>query len=120
MDDNSVVLEDWLPGTSNYTIRAWTLTGVAIVYTIFPNIDNSDNVLQFPAELFGKLKSLYWNYVDPGSYTSVNASPQAVRRIANTMSFKSYPITILDELKNEVLFMLYSDVYTRFIQKLGT
>ncbi|KAJ2806577.1 hypothetical protein H4R20_001636, partial [Coemansia guatemalensis] len=35
MDNDDVILEDWLPGTTNYRIRAWTLAGVAIIYTIF-------------------------------------------------------------------------------------
>ncbi|KAJ2308651.1 hypothetical protein IWW54_004012 [Coemansia sp. RSA 2705] len=77
-----------------------------------------DEAMRFPQQLHEKLKAIYWDYIDPSSYTSVNATPLTVRRITDRIHAKEYTISLLDELKDEVLFMLYSDVYTRYIRKL--
>ncbi|KAJ2106063.1 hypothetical protein GGF48_006202 [Coemansia sp. RSA 921] len=97
---------------------AYTPTSVttSILYTLTNN-SKPTHTVSFPSQLFDKLKAVYWDYIDPNSYTSVNASPMVVRRIDEMMNNNDYNVTLFDELKDEVLFMLYSDVYTRYIRK---
>ncbi|KAJ2503324.1 hypothetical protein GGH96_000345 [Coemansia sp. RSA 1972] len=107
------------PHTSHFKPEsAYSPTSVttSILDTLTNNSTSSHNV-SFPSQLFDKLKAVYWDYIDPNSYTSVNASPMVVRRVAEQMNNKEYTVTLFDELKDEVLFMLYSDVYTRYIRK---
>ncbi|KAJ2625499.1 hypothetical protein GGI25_000598 [Coemansia spiralis] len=77
----------------------------------------SQDSLTYPQPLAHKLLSIYREYVDPNSLTSVNASSMVVRRITENINTNYFPITLFDELKDEVLFMLYSDVYTRYTKK---
>ncbi|KAJ2160531.1 hypothetical protein GGF46_002180 [Coemansia sp. RSA 552] len=75
-----------------------------------------DQIPQFPPQLVERLKSIYYDYVDTSSYSSVNASPVIVRHITGHMESGNYPITLFDELKAEVLFLLFSDVFMRYIR----
>ncbi|KAJ2725639.1 hypothetical protein GGI07_001139 [Coemansia sp. Benny D115] len=73
--------------------------------------------LQFPQAVIHKITAIFYEYVDPNSYASVNATPLVARQIADGVNSNYYPLTMLDDLKNEVLFMLYTDVYSRYIRK---
>ncbi|KAJ2549438.1 hypothetical protein IWW35_003745 [Coemansia sp. RSA 1878] len=97
---------------------AYTPTSVTTsILDTLTNNSKPTHTVSFPSQLFDKLKAVYWDYIDPNSYTSVNASPMVVRRIDEMMNNNDYNVTLFDELKDEVLFMLYSDVYTRYIRK---
>ncbi|KAJ1896621.1 hypothetical protein LPJ66_003876 [Kickxella alabastrina] len=83
---------------------------------INPYKDKS-GVLQFPPALIEKIDNIFAVFVDPISYASVNATQPVVRRVTEGINSHEYPLTLLDELKDEVLFMLYTDVFTRYIRK---
>ncbi|KAJ1933556.1 hypothetical protein GGF37_006683, partial [Kickxella alabastrina] len=83
---------------------------------INPYKDKS-GVLQFPPALIEKIDDIFAVFVDPISYASVNATQPVVRRVTEGINSHEYPLTLLDELKDEVLFMLYTDVFTRYIRK---
>ncbi|KAI8323389.1 hypothetical protein GQ54DRAFT_296815 [Martensiomyces pterosporus] len=68
----------------------------------------------FPSALMDKLVTIFSVYINSSSYTAVNVPPIMVRRIREKLSRREMYLTILDEVKDEVLFMLYADVYTRF------
>ncbi|KAJ2563483.1 hypothetical protein GGH12_002566 [Coemansia sp. RSA 1822] len=117
----SAIVSPHANSNSKADSNAYAPTSVttSILNTLTTNNPNTKptHTVSFPSQLFDKLKAIYWDYIDPNSYTSVNASPMVVRRIAEQMNTKDYNVTLFDELKDEVLFMLYSDVYTRYIRK---
>ncbi|KAJ2785864.1 hypothetical protein H4R18_000253 [Coemansia javaensis] len=82
-----------------------------------PALGTSTRSMQFPRELADTIKSVYWDFVDPSSYSSLNASPTVARHIKSKIDSNDLPITLLDELRDEVLAMLYTDVYTRYIRR---
>ncbi|KAJ1850594.1 hypothetical protein LPJ73_003377 [Coemansia sp. RSA 2703] len=97
-----------------------SLTGVNVSILQSVQNDKTDDKtidMQFPALLTGRLHEIYREYVDPNSYASVNASASVVKKISERMHCNDYSLTLLDDLKSDVLFMLYSDVYSRYIRK---
>lgn len=75
------------------------------------------HMTEFPRELVGTLEHLGREFIDPNSYSAINAEPQTARRFMDQMQQHMYPITLLDELKDEVLYMLYADVFARYIRR---
>ncbi|KAJ2064903.1 hypothetical protein GGI17_000710 [Coemansia sp. S146] len=99
-------------------IRTTSIT-VSILETVAETYREESTGLgmrQFPPELLVKLEMINREFVDPRSFTSVNASPLTVKRFIERMQSKDYSLTLLDEFKSEVLFMLYTDVYTRYVR----
>ncbi|KAJ1822247.1 hypothetical protein LPJ56_000724 [Coemansia sp. RSA 2599] len=80
-------------------------------------VSDNGNEVQFPEALFERIAKIYSEYVDPQSFSSVNATASVVKRIAERIESRGYPLTLFDDLKSEVIFMLYSDVYSRYIRK---
>ncbi|KAJ2448509.1 hypothetical protein EV183_005404 [Coemansia sp. RSA 2336] len=113
LDNATLDTGDQLEPTTSITVSI--LDTLASADPIFCR-DGADKTM-FPSQLFDKLKAIYWDYIDPSSYTSVNATPLVVRHITESMNSNQFTVTMLDELKEEVLFMLYTDVYTRFVRK---
>ncbi|KAI8322139.1 hypothetical protein GQ54DRAFT_324289 [Martensiomyces pterosporus] len=74
-----------------------------------------DERTPLPPVLVDKLATIFSVYIDPNSYASINAPPIMVRRIKDRMNRGQVCLTILDEVKDEVLFMLYADVFTRYV-----
>ncbi|KAJ1642217.1 hypothetical protein LPJ64_005911 [Coemansia asiatica] len=79
--------------------------------------ETEDSEMQFPEALFERIGKLYKEHIDPRSFSSVNASASAVKRITERIESKAYPLTLFDDVKSEVMFMLYSDVYLRYIRR---
>ncbi|KAJ2696169.1 hypothetical protein H4218_004762 [Coemansia sp. IMI 209128] len=106
-----------LQGTELLQIRTTSIT-VSILETVIDTYrgESIPGMRQFPPELLVKLEMINREFVDPRSYTSVNASPLTVKRFIERMQSKDYSLTLLDEFKSEVLFMLYTDVYTRYVR----
>ncbi|KAJ1665785.1 hypothetical protein IW140_003301 [Coemansia sp. RSA 1813] len=97
-----------------------TSATVSILETVRDKYANiNPDTLMFPPQLAPKIFGMYREFVDPASITSVNASSLVVRRITERINSNFLHISFFDELKDEVLLMLYSDVYTRFIRKLS-
>ncbi|KAJ1721241.1 hypothetical protein LPJ53_004225 [Coemansia erecta] len=97
-----------------------SLTGVSVSILQSVQNDKTDDKtvdMQFPASLIDRLHAVYREYVDPNSFASVNASASVVKRISERMHCNDYSLTLLDDLKGDVLFMLYSDVYSRYIRR---
>ncbi|KAJ2865472.1 hypothetical protein GGI22_001499 [Coemansia erecta] len=95
-----------------------TVSILATVRDKYANV-NSDSLL-FPMRLAPRIRGMYKEFVDPASLTSVNASSLVVRRVAERINSQDFHVSLFDELKDEVLLMLYSDVYTRFIRKMSS
>ncbi|KAI8321376.1 hypothetical protein GQ54DRAFT_325071 [Martensiomyces pterosporus] len=81
--------------------------------TAYPHY-NLDESTAFPAVIMDKLVEIFSVYINTGSYRAVNIPPILVRRIRQQLGRRSMSLTILDEVKDEILFMLYADVYTRY------
>ncbi|KAJ1665786.1 hypothetical protein IW140_003302 [Coemansia sp. RSA 1813] len=95
-----------------------TSISVSILDTVIERYPDIDQVsLMFPPQLSHKITDLYKEFADPASLTSVNASTLVVRRISQSINMNYFHISLLDELKDEVLLMLYCDVYTRYVKK---
>ncbi|KAJ2508556.1 hypothetical protein IWW47_000549, partial [Coemansia sp. RSA 2052] len=93
-----------------------TVSILETVIEIYREESGGTELRQFPPELLVKLEMINREFVDPRSFTSVNASPLTVKRFIERMQSKDYSLTLLDEFKSEVLFMLYTDVYTRYVR----
>ncbi|KAJ2490382.1 hypothetical protein IWW37_003199 [Coemansia sp. RSA 2050] len=106
-----------LQNADSLQIRTTSIT-VSILETVIDTYrgESIPGMRQFPPELLVKLEMINREFVDPRSYTSVNASPLTVKRFIERMQSKDYSLTLLDEFKSEVLFMLYTDVYTRYVR----
>ncbi|KAJ2466495.1 hypothetical protein GGI02_004351 [Coemansia sp. RSA 2322] len=94
-----------------------TVSILETVVAAFPDQNSGSGMEQFPADMFDKLDMIRREFVDPRSFTSVNASPLTVKRFMERMESKDLSLTLLDEFKSEVLFMLYTDVYMRYVKK---
>ncbi|KAJ2865471.1 hypothetical protein GGI22_001498 [Coemansia erecta] len=98
--------------------RNKTSINVSILDSVIERHPDIDQVsLVFPPQLAHKIKRMYRDFVDPSSLTSVGASMLVVRRVSHSISTNNFHIALLDELKDEVLLMLYCDVYTRYAMK---
>ncbi|KAJ1959258.1 hypothetical protein GGI12_004428 [Dipsacomyces acuminosporus] len=99
--------------------KAQTSPVVSILETaraVYPEHKLADTAV-FPPTLMDKLVSIFSIYINSTSYTSVNVPPIMVRRIRDKLDRREMYLTILDEVKDEVLFMLFADVYTRYTRK---
>ncbi|KAJ1893675.1 hypothetical protein LPJ81_005329 [Coemansia sp. IMI 209127] len=95
--------------------RSKTSINVSILDSVIERYPGIDQVsLAFPPQLAHKIERMYRDFVDPSSLTSVGASMLVVRRISHSINTNNFHIALLDELKDEVLLMLYCDVYTRY------
>ncbi|KAJ1940169.1 hypothetical protein FBU59_003891 [Linderina macrospora] len=89
---------------------------VSILDTIksaYPNRRINERT-QFPASLKDKILSVFAIYINSKSYMAVNVPQSMVRKIEDHLRADEITLAVLDEVKDEVLFMLYADVYTRF------
>ncbi|KAJ1959698.1 hypothetical protein GGI12_004202 [Dipsacomyces acuminosporus] len=82
----------------------------------YPHYELSEHT-PFPPAIMDKLVSMFSSYINPNSYTSVNVPPVMVRRIRNKLTRRELHLTILDEVKDEVLYMLFTEVFSRFSEE---
>ncbi|KAJ1881115.1 hypothetical protein H4R99_001840 [Coemansia sp. RSA 1722] len=121
------MVDDALAVCIDSVVKNTTGFNVSIVDTVLldkendseykPTSETEDSEMQFPELLFERIARIYSEYIDPSSFSSVNASASVVKRITERLESREYPLDLFDDLKREVMFMLYSDVYSRYIRK---
>ncbi|KAJ2520736.1 hypothetical protein GGI11_001785 [Coemansia sp. RSA 2049] len=101
------------------SLRLQTPPTVCILDTaraVYPQYDLSE-VTPFPVASLDKLVVMLSVFVNSNSYTAVNLPSAMVLRIRERLGRSQLTLTIFDEIKDEVLNMLYFDVFTRYIRR---
>ncbi|KAJ2449414.1 hypothetical protein GGF42_004778 [Coemansia sp. RSA 2424] len=101
------------------SLRLQTPPTVSILETaraVYPQYDLSE-ITPFPVASMDKLVAIFSVFVNSNSYTAVNLPPSMVVRIRDRLGRSELTLTILDEIKDEVLNMLYYDVFTRYSKR---
>ncbi|KAJ2288551.1 hypothetical protein IWW55_006481 [Coemansia sp. RSA 2706] len=83
---------------------------------VYPQYDLSDST-PFPVAAMDKLVAIFSVFVNSSSYTAVSLPSAMVLRLRERLSRSQLTLTILDEIKDEILNMLYFDVFTRYARK---
>ncbi|KAJ1960322.1 hypothetical protein GGI12_003867 [Dipsacomyces acuminosporus] len=73
-----------------------------------------NHATMFPPALMDALVMIFSNYINSTSPTAVNVPQIMIRRIQEKLNQSQLHLTILDEVKDEVLYLLYVNVFTRF------
>ncbi|KAJ1958840.1 hypothetical protein EC988_000059 [Linderina pennispora] len=90
-----------------------TISILETAKAMYSHYDISESTL-FPSVVVDKLVTVFSVYINSQSPMALNL-PQAMRqRIQERLDNNEMSLTILDEAKDEVLLMLYADVYTRY------
>ncbi|KAJ2706233.1 hypothetical protein FB645_001749 [Coemansia sp. IMI 203386] len=100
------------------TLKLHTPPTVNILETakaVYPQYDLSE-ITPFPVASMDKLIAIFSVFINSSSYTAVSLPSAMVMRLRDKLGQSQLTITILDEIKSEVLNMLYFDVYTRYIK----
>ncbi|KAJ1948846.1 hypothetical protein EC988_005007, partial [Linderina pennispora] len=79
----------------------------------YPQHEFTENT-QFPTTVLDRLVRIFSIYLNLNSYMALNVPSVMVRKIQDQLDRKQMSLPILDEVKDEVLFMLYTDVFTRY------
>ncbi|KAJ2786848.1 hypothetical protein GGI15_001210 [Coemansia interrupta] len=98
------------------SLRLQTPPTVNILETakaVYPQYDLNDDT-PFPVAAMDKLVAIFSVFVNSSSYTAVSLPSSMVLRIREKLGKSQLTLTILDEIKDEVLNMLYFDVFTRY------
>ncbi|KAJ2887091.1 hypothetical protein FB639_001436 [Coemansia asiatica] len=98
------------------SLRLQTPPTVSILETakaVYPQY-NLNEMTPFPVAAMDKLVAIFSVFVNSNSYTAVNLPSGMVLRIREKLGKSELTLTILDEIKEEVLNMLYFDVFTRY------
>ncbi|KAJ1898426.1 hypothetical protein LPJ81_004344 [Coemansia sp. IMI 209127] len=101
------------------TLRLHTSPTVCILDTaraVYPQYDLSE-ITPFPVASMDKLVVMFSVFVNSNSYTAVSLPSAMVLRIRERLGRSQLTLTIFDEIKDEVLNMLYFDVFTRYTRK---
>ncbi|KAJ2816665.1 hypothetical protein IWW50_006419 [Coemansia erecta] len=105
---------------SNATaLRLQTPPTVSILETAraaYPQYDLNE-ATPFPVASMDKLVAIFSVFVNSSSYTAVSLPSAMVLRLRERLGKSQLTITILDEIKDEVINMLYFDVFTRYSKK---
>ncbi|KAJ2552253.1 hypothetical protein EV175_003388 [Coemansia sp. RSA 1933] len=100
-------------------LRLQTPPTVSILETaraVYPQYDLSE-VTPFPVASMDKLVVMFSVFVNSNSYTAVSLPSAMVLRVREKLGRSQLTLTIFDEIKDEVLNMLYFDVFTRYSRK---
>ncbi|KAJ1796053.1 hypothetical protein LPJ59_003983 [Coemansia sp. RSA 2399] len=100
-------------------LRLQTPPTVCILDTaraVYPQYDLSE-ITPFPVASMDKLVAMFSVFVNSNSYTAVSLPSAMVLRIRERLGRSQLTLTIFDEIKDEVLNMLYFDVFTRYARK---
>ncbi|KAJ2884391.1 hypothetical protein FB639_001969 [Coemansia asiatica] len=101
------------------SLRLQTPPSVSILDTakaVYPQYNFSE-ATPFPVAAMDKLVGIFSVFINSHSYTAVNL-PAAMRlRLREKLANSNLTLTILDEIKDEVLNMLYYDVFTRYAKR---
>ncbi|KAJ2223380.1 hypothetical protein H4R99_001017 [Coemansia sp. RSA 1722] len=98
------------------SLRLQTPPTVSILETakaVYPQY-NLNEQTPFPVAAMDKLVAIFSVFVNSSSYTAVSLPSGMVLRIREKLGKSELSLTILDEIKEEVLNMLYFDVFTRY------
>ncbi|KAJ2741660.1 hypothetical protein GGI20_005030 [Coemansia sp. BCRC 34301] len=101
------------------SLRLQTPPTVSILETaraVYPQYDLSD-ITPFPVASMDKLVAIFSVFVNSNSYTAVSLPSSMVARIRDRLGKSQLTLTILDEIRDEVLNMLYYDVFTRYAKR---
>ncbi|KAJ2897409.1 hypothetical protein IWW38_001736 [Coemansia aciculifera] len=101
------------------SLRLQTPPNVSILETarvVYPQHELADNT-PFPVASMDKLVAIFSVFVNSNSYTAVSLPSSMVARTREKLGRSQLTLTILDEIKDEVLNMLYYDVFTRYSKK---
>ncbi|KAJ2814042.1 hypothetical protein H4S07_000211 [Coemansia furcata] len=93
-----------------------TVTILETARAVYPQYDLSE-VTPFPVASMDKLVAIFSVFVNSNSYTAVSLPSAMVLRIRERLGRSQLTLTILDEIKDEVLNMLYYDVFTRYAKR---
>ncbi|KAJ2546012.1 hypothetical protein EV175_005754 [Coemansia sp. RSA 1933] len=100
-------------------LRLQTPPTVCILETaraVYPQYDLSE-VTPFPVAAMDKLVAMFSVFVNSSSHTAVSLPSAMVLRIREQLGRSQLTLTIFDEIKDEVLNMLYFDVFTRYARQ---
>ncbi|KAJ1661786.1 hypothetical protein IW140_006429 [Coemansia sp. RSA 1813] len=100
-------------------LRLQTPPTVCILETaraVYPQYDLSE-VTPFPVASMDKLVAMFSVFINSNSYTAVSLPSAMVLRIRERLGRSQLTLTIFDEIKDEVLNMLYFDVFTRYAKR---
>ncbi|KAJ2706239.1 hypothetical protein FB645_001755 [Coemansia sp. IMI 203386] len=101
------------------SLRLQTPPSVSILDTaraVYPQY-NFNETTPFPVAAMDKLVGIFSVFINSHSYTAVNLPAAMVLRLREKLAGSNLTLTILDEIKDEVLNMLYYDVFTRYAKK---
>ncbi|KAJ2786839.1 hypothetical protein GGI15_001201 [Coemansia interrupta] len=93
-----------------------TVTILETAKAVYPQYDFNENT-PFPVASMDKLIAIFSVFINSNSYTAVTLPPSMVLRLRDRLGTHQLTLTILDEIKDEVLNMLYFDVYTRYSKR---
>ncbi|KAJ1722676.1 hypothetical protein LPJ53_002934 [Coemansia erecta] len=101
------------------SLRLQTPPTISILDTakvVYPQYEFNENT-PFPVASMDKLVAIFSVFINSNSYTSVNLPAAMVFRLRDRLGTHQLTLTILDEIKDEVLNMLYLDVFTRYAKR---
>ncbi|KAJ1722670.1 hypothetical protein LPJ53_002928 [Coemansia erecta] len=93
-----------------------TVTIIETAKAVYPQYDFNENT-PFPVASMDKLIAIFSVFINSNSYTAVTLPPSMIIRLRERLGTNQLTLTILDEIKEEVLNMLYFDVYTRYSKR---
>ncbi|KAJ2027326.1 hypothetical protein IWW57_002657 [Coemansia sp. S610] len=93
-----------------------TVTILETARAVYPQYDLNE-ATPFPVASMDKLVAIFSVFVNSNSYTAVSLPSAMVLRIRERLGRSHLTLTILDEIKDEVLNMLYYDVFTRYAKR---
>ncbi|KAJ1852127.1 hypothetical protein LPJ73_002886 [Coemansia sp. RSA 2703] len=100
-------------------LRLQTPPTVSILETaraVYPQHEFSEST-PFPVASMDKLIAIFSVFINSNSYTAITLPSSMVLRLRDRLGSHQLTLIILDEIKEEVLNMLYFDVYTRYSRR---
>ncbi|KAJ2453275.1 hypothetical protein EV183_002332 [Coemansia sp. RSA 2336] len=82
----------------------------------YPQCDFNETT-PFPVAAMDKLVAIFSVFINSNSYTAVSLPSAMVLRLRERLGSSQLTLIILDEIKDEVLNMLYFDVFTRYSKR---
>ncbi|KAJ2753668.1 hypothetical protein IWQ56_006588 [Coemansia nantahalensis] len=79
----------------------------------YPDLDINDSTV-FPAAAMDKLVTILGVFINSASWTAISLPSVLLLRIRDRLARSQLTLTILDEIREEILNMLYLDVFTRY------
>ncbi|ORX73046.1 hypothetical protein DL89DRAFT_290822 [Linderina pennispora] len=90
-----------------------TISILGAVRAAFPRA-SFDSTTQFPVPVMDRLVTIFSMYVNEESYMALNLPLVIIERVRTRLESKDLSLVLLDEVKEEVMVMLYADVFARY------